>query len=190
MFRCSNCGTSTVSQSDFKGKFEDKKRQAARLMEAGHPLTEIVAVLGISYKTLREIEPNVVRKRCQCGQVALHKRKCSVREARKTVPQIPKWVTDTTVLAGRLKKGRKNQKGEVKVIDLQRAFEKSRMTKTELARRLGWTVPNITRVNKALGYAADVSSRGRRNKPRRTMTYELACMIAEAMGASYHEVGI
>jgi hypothetical protein len=68
---------------------------------------------------------------------------------------------------------------EIDVAPIREAFEQARISKGELANRLGWTRPNIDQVNRALGYRPDSNSRGRSTRQR--MSYTLALRIAEAM---------
>lgn len=73
-------------------------------------------------------------------------------------------------------------KGEVEVVKLRRAFERSGLSKAELARRMGWTQPRLDLVNRALGYARDPQHSGApRLKPRERVTYDLAVRLVEAM---------
>lgn len=71
---------------------------------------------------------------------------------------------------------------------LQEVLERSGVSRTELARRLGWykTVPNVPRINVALGLAPNSGTR----KRQRGVRYSTAARICEALGASPFELGI
>ena len=79
---------------------------------------------------------------------------------------------------------------EVDTATIRSMFERSGVTKGELAERMGWMRPNIDKVNRALGFRPDTSHRGRRAKPRTRMTYDLAVRICEALNASPVDTGI
>lgn len=84
-----------------------------------------------------------------------------------------------------------SKEAEVPTVRLREAFEKSGLSKSELAARLGWVRPNIDKLNRALGYRPDSnSSGGVRTEPRALMSYELAVKLCEAMNADYFEAGI
>jgi hypothetical protein len=76
-----------------------------------------------------------------------------------------------------------NRGPEVETALLRAAFERSGVSKGELARRLGWMRPNIDQVNRALGYRPDSNSRkpGVRLENRVRMSYRLATRIARAL---------
>jgi hypothetical protein len=78
------------------------------------------------------------------------------------------------------------QIGEVPVEKLQQAFKKSRLTKCELARRLGWykKVPNLHRLNVALGL-----ERGSTGNYQKGVRYATALRICEALGVSPFDCG-
>lgn len=80
--------------------------------------------------------------------------------------------------------------GEVPNAPLREAFERSGMSKGELATRMGWARPNVDRVNRALGYRPDTGSRDRPPRPRQLLTYEMALKLCSAIGADPHECGI
>lgn len=79
---------------------------------------------------------------------------------------------------------------EIDTVKVREAFERSGVTKGELAERLGWTRPNIDKVNRALGFRPDTSHGRVRAKQRTRMTYELASKICEAINASPVDIGI
>lgn len=82
-------------------------------------------------------------------------------------------------------------KKEIPTEKVRKAFEKSGLSKSELASRLGWTQPHIQRLNRALGYVPDSNSKGGvRTVPRETINYELALKIVDAMNADYTDVGV
>lgn len=76
---------------------------------------------------------------------------------------------------------------EIPVEKVREAFERSGLSKCELARRMGWmkVVPNIHRVSQALGQERDSTG-----KKRQRLTYALAARLVEAMGVSPFDVGI
>lgn len=128
-----------------------------------------------------------IRLLLNCGWATAQKVRNELTPA-KPSRQMP-WKTERTIVAGPIGKGGKRIKGEIKVKNLRTAFECSGLTKGQLAERLGWNKPNIDRVNRALGYRCDTGT-NKRSRPRQTMTYELALVIANAIGASYSEVGL
>jgi len=77
--------------------------------------------------------------------------------------------------------------GEISTEKLRAAFEKSGLSKCQLARRLGWlkTIGNVHRVNETLGY--EKASHG---KERQRVTYRTAVRLAKAMDADFFELGI
>ena len=77
---------------------------------------------------------------------------------------------------------------EVEATKVRAAFEKSGMTKCELAGLMGWvrTVCNIDRVNTTLGYKKQSGN----GKYKEKLTYELAVRLAKAIGADYYEIGV
>lgn len=80
---------------------------------------------------------------------------------------------------------------EVPVGPLRYAFERSGMTKGELARAMGWTRPTIDRLNRALGYRPDSGShRLHVRKPREHLSYDLANRLCEAIQADPYECGL
>lgn len=81
---------------------------------------------------------------------------------------------------------------EIPTANVRAAFERSGVSKTELAERLGWMRPNIDKLNRALGYRPDSNSRPPyvRKEVRQRMSYDLAARICEALNASPHDVGI
>jgi hypothetical protein len=76
-----------------------------------------------------------------------------------------------------------NRGPEVETALLRAAFERSGVSKGELARRLGWMRADIDHVNRALGYTPDWDSHkpGRRLETRIRMSYRLAARIARAL---------
>ena len=72
---------------------------------------------------------------------------------------------------------------EVPVEVVRDAFERSGISAAELARRLGWTRPDGTRVQRQLGLIDNRRSRGSRAARRATMTTGRAIEIIEAIGA-------
>lgn len=76
---------------------------------------------------------------------------------------------------------------EVEAANLRRAFEESGMSKSELARRMGWiqTKPDIHRVSQILGY----ETRSNGTKQQR-VTYDLAVRLARALEADLVDVGV
>lgn len=83
-------------------------------------------------------------------------------------------------------------KKEIPTARVRAAFERSGVPKNVLAERLGWTRPNIDKLNRALGYRPDSNSRPPyvRKEVRQTMSYELAVRICEAINASPFDVGV
>lgn len=83
------------------------------------------------------------------------------------------------------------ERPEVETEKLRRAFERSGMTKDELARRMGWVRPNIDKLNRALGYRPDSNSHGGvRSEVRKKTSYSLAVRLAKAMDADLVECGV
>lgn len=84
------------------------------------------------------------------------------------------------------------ERPEVETEKLRRAFERSGLSKGELAIRMGWIRPNLDKLNRALGYRPDSNSRtpGVRTKVRQRTSYSLAVRLAKAMDADYVEIGI
>lgn len=81
--------------------------------------------------------------------------------------------------------------GEVDVAKLRRAFERSGLSKSELARRMGWMNPRIQAVNQTLGYSADPSHNGEpRGKKRQKVCYDLAVRLVAAMNADPFECDV
>ena len=70
----------------------------------------------------------------------------------------------------------------VDVAIVREAFERSGLSKSELARRLGWFQPQPWRVSRALGYSVDTNSRGVRATPRQHIHLAQAYKLIEAMG--------
>jgi hypothetical protein len=70
-------------------------------------------------------------------------------------------------------------KPEVPTEALRVAFERSGISKGELAKRLGWMRPNIDKVNRALGLREDTGKSVRRK--RNKATYRLASEIVDAL---------
>lgn len=77
---------------------------------------------------------------------------------------------------------------EVDVAKVRKAFERSGMSKCELARLMDWMreVPNIDRVNVTLGYRTQAAN----GKFKLRLTYGVAVRLAKAMNADYYEVGV
>lgn len=75
---------------------------------------------------------------------------------------------------------------------LRRAFERSGVSKSELAKRMGYVRPNIDRLNRALGYRPDSNSRppGVRKECRQFLSYDLAARLCEALQADPRECGL
>ena len=73
-------------------------------------------------------------------------------------------------------------RGEVPTARLRKAFERSGMSKCQLARRLGWMkiVPNIYRLDLCLGYRGN----------QKTVRYETAVQLCEAMNADPYDIGV
>ncbi len=80
--------------------------------------------------------------------------------------------------------------GEVPIDALKKAFERSGMTKVELATKMGWMRPNIDRVNRTLGYRPDSNTRGVRRQPRTYVSYAMAVRLCDALGADPVDVGV
>lgn len=78
-------------------------------------------------------------------------------------------------------------KGEIPVEKLLRAFNKSGLSKSELARRMGWerVKPDVHRVNQYLGMEA-----GSNGEKRKRLTYKVALRLCEAMNADPFECGV
>lgn len=84
-----------------------------------------------------------------------------------------------------------NNRPEVPVEPLREAFERSGLTKGELARRLGMMKPNVDQVNRLLGYRPDSDSRGKlRPRPRQQTSYAIALTVCEVLGVDPVDVGV
>jgi hypothetical protein len=79
---------------------------------------------------------------------------------------------------------------EVETAKLRIAFEKSGLTKTQLAKRLGWHKADMNRVNKALGYKPDYTRGTKRKKVRQTTSYYMAVRLCRAMNALPYDCGV
>ncbi len=77
--------------------------------------------------------------------------------------------------------------GEVPVQKLQAAFKRSGLSKSELARRMGWERrrPDVHRVNQYLGM--EDSSSGQK---RKRVTYHVALRLCRAMNIDPFECGV
>jgi hypothetical protein len=73
---------------------------------------------------------------------------------------------------------------------LREAFERSGITRSELARRMGWLQPQAWRVSRALGYSVDTNSRGVRKQPREHVTLAMAYRLIEAMNVDPIDIDI
>lgn len=73
--------------------------------------------------------------------------------------------------------------GEIDIAPIREAFERSGLTLTEVARRLGWTRPDQPRIGRALGYHRD------HGRLRQQVTYETAVQLCRAIGIDPVDVG-
>ena len=79
---------------------------------------------------------------------------------------------------------------EVPVESLRLAFVASGMSKSEVARRLGWTRPDTARLSRQLGLTSDQNSRTDPARRRATVSLERAYEILEALGIDPVDVGL
>lgn len=79
-------------------------------------------------------------------------------------------------------------RGEVPVETLQRAVKRSGLSKSEVARRLGWykRVPNLHRLNIVLGLEPNGATR----KKQKRVTYETALRLCRALDGDPFEFGV
>jgi plasmid maintenance system antidote protein VapI len=90
---------------------------------------------------------------------------------------------------GRAKRGKPKGMGppEIPVANILEAFQRSGLSKSELARRMGWMrcKPDIHRVSAVLGQESDGAG-----YLRRRLSYDLAVRLVKAMGASPFDAGV
>jgi hypothetical protein len=89
--------------------------------------------------------------------------------------------------------GYNDSRGSVPLAPFREAFLASKLTLSEMARRMGYErpKPNVDRMRRTLGLRPDSSSRdGVRSKPRQTVTYHTAVKLADALELDYTDMGI
>ena len=79
---------------------------------------------------------------------------------------------------------------EVSTDRIREAFERSGVSASELALRLGWLRPDSARVSRQLGIAFDRNGHGSPIRNRGMMSYERALEICEALGIDPVDVGL
>lgn len=78
-YRCTNCFDAVTAHSTFKGELDDKRRQAIELLRQGYTVPHVYKTLHLSTHNVETWAKEVDRRRCECGQVFFHKRRCFKR---------------------------------------------------------------------------------------------------------------